>query len=78
MSMNLDRVRLEAMQLSEIERAELARDLVRSLDAPNDSGTHAAWEREIARRLAAIDTSTARLIDREELRRQIQTRLNKG
>jgi putative addiction module component (TIGR02574 family) len=77
MSTNLDRVRLEAMQLSEIERAELARDLVRSLDAPNDSGAADAWEREIARRLASIDAGTAKLIDREELSRQIKTRLNR-
>ena len=76
MSTNLDRVRLEAMQLSEIERAELARDLVRSLDAPNDGGAAEAWEREISRRLLAIDAGTAKLIDREELRRQIKTRLN--
>jgi putative addiction module component (TIGR02574 family) len=65
------------MQLSEIERAELARDLVRSLDAPNDSGSADAWEREIARRLASIDAGMAKLIDREELSRQIKTRLNR-
>ena len=76
MSTNLDRVRLEAMQLSEIERAELARDLVRSLDSPNDGGAAEAWERDFSRRLLAIDAGTAKLIDREELRRQIKTRLN--
>lgn len=77
MSTNLDRVRLEAMRLSEIERAELARDLVQSLDAPNDSSADEAWETEIARRLAAIDAGTAKLIDRDELRRRMQTRLNR-
>jgi putative addiction module component (TIGR02574 family) len=77
MSTNLDRVRSEALQLSEIERAELARDLVRSLDAPEDADTDKAWEREISQRLSAIDAGTAALIDRDEFRRRIQARLTR-
>ena len=77
MSANLDRLRLEALGLSDAERAELARDLVRSLDAPNDSGVDDAWEREISRRLAAIEAGTAKLIDRDELRRRMRSRLNR-
>jgi putative addiction module component (TIGR02574 family) len=76
MSTNFDRVRLEAMKLSEVERAELARDLVQSLDAPNDDSTGEAWEREISRRIASIDAGSAELIDRAEFRRRIQNRLN--
>jgi putative addiction module component (TIGR02574 family) len=75
MSTNLDRVRSEALQLSEIDRAELARDLVRSLDAPEDANK--AWEREISQRLSAIDAGTAALIDRDEFRRRIQSRLTR-
>ncbi len=77
MSTNLDRVRSEALQLSELERAELARDLVRSLDAPEDANTDKAWEREIARRLSAIDAGTAALNNRDEFRRRIQARLTR-
>ncbi len=77
MSTDLDRVRSEAMQLSEIERAELARDLVQSLDAPEDTNTDKAWEREISRRLSAIDAGTAAMIDRDEFRRRIQARLTR-
>jgi putative addiction module component (TIGR02574 family) len=76
MSTNFDRVRLEAMKLPEAERAELARDLVQSLDAPSDDSTGEGWEREISRRIASIDAGSAKLIDRAEFRRQIQNRLN--
>jgi putative addiction module component (TIGR02574 family) len=77
MSTHLDRVRSEALQLSEVERAELARDLVRSLDAPEDANSDKAWEHEISRRLSAIDAGTAGLIDRDEFRRRIQARLTR-
>lgn len=76
MSTNFDRVRLEAMKLPDEERAELARDLVQSLDAPVDDGTDAAWDREISRRIASIDATSAALIDRAEFRRRMQNRLN--
>jgi putative addiction module component (TIGR02574 family) len=76
MSTNFDRVRLETMKLPEAERAELARDLVQSLDAPSDDSTGEAWERESSRRIASIDAGSAKLIDRAEFRRRIQNRLN--
>ena len=76
MSTNFDRVRLEAMKLPDEERAELARDLVQSLDAPVDDGIDAAWDREISRRIASIDATSAALIDRAEFRRRMQNRLN--
>ena len=77
-STKLERVRSEALGLSDPERAELAHDLVKSLDAPDDADAHDAWDREIARRLTEIDAGTAKLIDREEFRRRMRTRLNAG
>jgi putative addiction module component (TIGR02574 family) len=71
----LSKLRSEALSLPEAERAELARDLVRSLDAPADSGVGDAWDREIVRRLAEVDAGTAKLIDRDEFRRRMQTRI---
>jgi putative addiction module component (TIGR02574 family) len=66
---------LEALSLPEEERAELAQDLMASLDAPADADATEAWDKEILRRLAEIDAGTAKLIDRAELRRRIQQRL---
>jgi putative addiction module component (TIGR02574 family) len=77
-STNLDRVRSDALRLSDLERAELAHDLVKSLDAPEDADAPDAWDQEISRRLAEIDAGTAKLIDRDELRHRMRARLNAG
>lgn len=77
-STKLERVRSEALRLSDLERAELAHELVKSLDTPDDSDANEAWDREISRRLAEIDAGTAKLIDREEFRRRMRARLNAG
>ena len=45
----LERVRSEALTLSESERAELAHDLVASLDGPPDADAEPLWEAEILR-----------------------------
>lgn len=65
----------EALTLPEAERAELAHELVKSLDAPADADAADAWDKEILRRLAEIDSGTAKLIDRDEFRRRMQARL---
>ena len=72
---SLNKIRTEALNLNDDERAELARDLIASLDAPPDPDTANAWDAEIARRIAEIDSGTAKLIDRTELRRRIQQRI---
>lgn len=71
----LNKLRSEALMLSEVERAELAYALVKSLDAPIDMGVSEAWDKEIQRRLAEIDAGTAKLIDRDEFRRRMRTRI---
>ena len=57
------------------ERSELAHSLIQSLDAPADESVEAAWDTEIARRIAEIDSGQATLLSREELRQKIQARL---
>lgn len=74
----LEKIRTEALSLSESERAELAQSLVASLDGPADSDVDAAWDAEIMRRLADIDSGTAALIDREEFRRRMRARMSRG
>ena len=74
----LEKVRTEALSLSESERAELAQSLVASLDGPADSDVDTAWDAEIMRRLADIDSGTAALIDREEFRRRMRARMSRG
>lgn len=73
----LERVRSEALNLSEAERAELAYNLVVSLDGPPDPDVDKAWDMEITRRLSEIDSGTASLVDRKEFRRRMRARLNR-
>jgi putative addiction module component (TIGR02574 family) len=73
----LEKVRADALNLPETERAELAQDLMASLDGPADPDVEKAWDAEILRRLAEIDAGTARLIDREEFSKRLRGRLNR-
>ncbi|MBI2799156.1 MAG: addiction module protein [Gammaproteobacteria bacterium] len=74
-SLVLDRLRSEALNLSESERAELAHALLTSLDGPPDADALDSWDVEISRRLAAIDEGSAKLIDRDEFRRRLRNRI---
>jgi len=73
----LDRVRSEAFELTEAERAELAHDLVSSLDGPPDQDAAQAWDAEISRRLSEVDAGTASLIDRKEFSRRMRERMRR-
>ena len=74
----LEKVRSEALSLPESERAELAHSLVVSLDGPADADAESAWDAEILRRLSEIDSGTAELVDREELRRRMRARMSRS
>ena len=71
----LDTLRTKALNLPERERAQLAHDLLASLDGNPDADEAEAWEAEILRRLQQIDDGTANLVDREEMRRRMRVRL---
>ena len=77
-SPTLEKVRSEALDLPESERAELAHNLVASLDGPSEPDVEKAWDAEILRRLAEIDSGTAILIDREEFARRIRARISRA
>jgi putative addiction module component (TIGR02574 family) len=77
-SPTLERLRAEVLNLSEPDRAELAQQLVASLDGTSDPGAQEMWDAEIVKRLAEIDAGTAKLVDREEFRRRLRARINRG
>ncbi len=62
------------MKLPPEARAALAGSLIESLDRGVDEGAEAAWETEIARRLAELDSSTVPLVPWSEARRIIAGR----
>ena len=69
-----DRVRSDAFELTEADRAEFPHDLVSSLDGPPDRDAAEEWDVEISRRLAEVDAGTASLIDRKEFSKRMRAR----
>jgi len=74
----LERLRAEALKLPELDRAELAHQLVASLEGASDSGEQEMWNTEILRRVAEIDAGSAKLIDREEFSRRMRARMRRA
>ena len=62
----------EALRLGEHERAELAAEVLASLDGPADADADAAWEAEIRRRIAAIDAGEIELEPWDAVKRRIE------
>ena len=65
----------KALSLSEEERAALADSLLASLDSTVDEGAEKAWEEEISRRIAEIDSGKAKMIAWEEVQEELSSRL---
>ena len=62
----------DALRLDLDARAELAAELLASLDGPADPDAEAAWEVEIERRVAAIEAGTMKLEPWEDVKRRIE------
>lgn len=71
----LDAARKIALSLPERDRAELASELVASLDGPEDPDVAAAWDVEICRRINEIEAGTATLLDADEVLARARARL---
>jgi len=77
MGLPLKKLEMEALELPSGERAELAKTLLVSLDdEPGDDPAEVerAWDVEIRRRLAELDSGTAELIPAEEVFAELRTR----
>ena len=73
----LNTLRQDALALSESDRATLARDLVASLDGPEDPDAAKAWDIELCRRINEIDAGNAELLDADDVLSRVKERLNK-
>ena len=62
----------EALRLDLDARAEIAAELLGSLDGPSDPDAEAAWNVEIERRVAAIEAGTVQVEPWEDVRRRIE------
>jgi hypothetical protein len=62
----------DALRLEPETRAELAAELLASLDGPADPDAEAAWDVEIERRIAAIEGGTVQLEPWPVVKRRIE------
>jgi putative addiction module component (TIGR02574 family) len=62
----------DALRLEPQTRAELAAELLASLDGPADPNAEAAWDAEIDRRIASIEAGTVTLEPWEQVKRRIE------
>lgn len=62
----------DALRLDDDARAELAAELLASLDGPADPDAERAWDVEIERRIAAIEAGAIPLEPWEQVKRRIE------
>ena len=70
----------KALALSSEERAQLVDSLLESLEDRNDdpAAVEAAWNDEIARRIADLDSGKAETVPWDEVRQRISAKLTHG
>ena len=61
----------DALRLDAKARAELAAELLASLDGPADPDAATAWDEEIRRRVDALEAGTAKLESWDSVKRRI-------
>jgi putative addiction module component (TIGR02574 family) len=61
----------DALRLDTKARAKLAAELLASLDGPADPDAATAWEKEIQRRVDALEAGTEKLESWENVKRRI-------
>jgi putative addiction module component (TIGR02574 family) len=72
MTKPINAVLADALRLDDDARAELAAELLASLDGPADLEAEQAWDAEIERRIEAIEAGKTPLEPWIELRRRIE------
>ena len=65
----------QALRLDPDDRAQLAAELIASLDGPADADVEAAWAAEIDRRVAAVEAGAMSLSPWPEIKQRIEREL---
>lgn len=71
----LRKVRHKALELPRRDRAQLAHDLLTSLDGPDDTDATDSWGGEVARRLVEIEQGLVAPVEVEEVLRRVRARI---
>jgi len=72
MTKTADAVLADALRLDLDARAELAAEILASLDGPADPDAEAAWQVEIERRVTALEAGTVKLEPWDDVKRRIE------
>ncbi len=62
----------EALKLSPNERAEVAEQLIASLEEAPDTAVEEAWQQEVQRRLQQVERGEVKTIPWEEVQRRLR------
>jgi putative addiction module component (TIGR02574 family) len=65
----------KALTLPEEDRTALVRSLIESLEEVRDEDVERAWDEEIGKRIAELDSGKAKTVSWEEVRQRIYARL---
>lgn len=76
MNASAEKILEDALRLPEPDRAELVASLMDSLESRVDEDTAAAWDAEIGKRVAELDSRTVEPVPWAEARGQIRGRTN--
>jgi putative addiction module component (TIGR02574 family) len=63
----------KALSLPVAERADLAGSLIESLDETQDESVAAAWDAEVLRRMAEVESGAVKTVSLEEARRRLSS-----
>jgi len=74
-TMDIETIRREALSLPAQERAQLAEQLLSSLDSLSETEIEQLWFQEAARRAAELDQGSVQRIPAEVVRREAQALL---
>jgi putative addiction module component (TIGR02574 family) len=77
MSRSVAEITQEALQLPQKDQYKLARAILESAETHYDSGVTMAWDEEVERRIAAIDSGTAKGLPFSQALREIDDRLKR-
>jgi putative addiction module component (TIGR02574 family) len=66
-----------ALALPLDERADLAREIIASLDGPQDEGAGEAWTAEIQKRVRELENGSVELVNWPEAEKRVRERLRR-
>jgi putative addiction module component (TIGR02574 family) len=73
-----DELLKKALTLPAQDRATLASSLIDSLDEIDELSAQTAWNDEIARRIADLESGKAKTVPWDEVRRRVHAKLDNG